>query len=173
MRPIPSPSRRNTANARSEPTRYLEPKGCERMTNRKLLELVAEGTGLEPAYPCGRRFSRAHKGLDLTTSSVLFRFIVSTCYFGRMNRKRIPYGTKLPVSFSSKELEEIRECTMIGEEFGRHAVAEGNKLRLHLPLCAFGGNISARWRASCLCGGAKHMVKASAVAKVLGGERTL
>ncbi len=51
-----------------------------------------------------------------------------------MNRKRIPYGTKLPVSFSSKELEDIRELTMIGEEFGRYAVVEGKRLRLDLSL---------------------------------------
>ena len=28
------------------------------MRSGKLLKIVAEGTGLEPAYPCGRRFSR-------------------------------------------------------------------------------------------------------------------
>jgi len=51
-----------------------------------------------------------------------------------MNRKRIPCGTKLPVSFSRKELEDIRELTMIGEEFGQHAVVEGKRLRLDLSL---------------------------------------
>ena len=51
-----------------------------------------------------------------------------------MNRKRIPYRTKLPVSFTAKDLEDIRECTMIGEEFGRHAVVEGKRLRLDLSL---------------------------------------
>jgi hypothetical protein len=43
-----------------------------------------------------------------------------------MNRKLIPYGTKLPVAFTNKELEDIRSCIMIGEEFGRHAVVDGN-----------------------------------------------
>jgi hypothetical protein len=51
-----------------------------------------------------------------------------------MNRKRIPYGTKLTVSFSGQELEDIRACTMVGEEFGRHAVIEGKRLRLDLSL---------------------------------------
>lgn len=51
-----------------------------------------------------------------------------------MNRKRIPYGTKLPVSFSRKELEDIRELAMIGKEFGQHAVVDGKRLRLDLSL---------------------------------------
>jgi hypothetical protein len=51
-----------------------------------------------------------------------------------MNRKSIPYGTKLPVSFSGQELEGIRACVMVGEEFGRHAVVEGKRLRLDLSL---------------------------------------
>ena len=49
-----------------------------------------------------------------------------------MNRKRIPYGTKLLVSLSSKELEDIREC--FHDEFGRHALVEGKRLRLDLSL---------------------------------------
>ena len=51
-----------------------------------------------------------------------------------MNRKLIPYGTKLPVAFSSKELDDIRSCIMIGEEFGRHAVVDGKRFRLNLSL---------------------------------------
>jgi hypothetical protein len=51
-----------------------------------------------------------------------------------MNRKSIPYGTKLPVSFSGQELEDVRACVMVGEEFGRHAVVEGKRLRLDLSL---------------------------------------
>lgn len=51
-----------------------------------------------------------------------------------MKRKTIPYGTKLPVSFSGQELEDIRACTIVGEEFGRHAVVEGKRLRLELSL---------------------------------------
>ena len=51
-----------------------------------------------------------------------------------MNRKSIPYATKLPVSFSGQELEDIRACIMVGEEFGRHAVVEGKRLRLDLSL---------------------------------------
>lgn len=51
-----------------------------------------------------------------------------------MTRKRIPYGTKIPVSFTGKELEDIRECVMIDEEFGRHAVVEGKQFHLDLSL---------------------------------------
>ena len=48
-----------------------------------------------------------------------------------MNRKLIPYGTKLS-AFTHKELEDIRSCIMIGEEFGRHAVVDGKRFRLNL-----------------------------------------
>ena len=51
-----------------------------------------------------------------------------------MNRKIIPYGTKLPVAFTNEELEDIRTCIMIGEEFGLHAVVDGKRLRLNLSL---------------------------------------
>ena len=51
-----------------------------------------------------------------------------------MNRKLISYGTKLPVAFSGKELDDIRSCIMIGEEFGRHAVVDGKRFRLNLSL---------------------------------------
>ena len=51
-----------------------------------------------------------------------------------MNSKRIPYRTKLPIFFSGRELDDIRECVMIDEEFGRHAVVEGKRLRLDLSL---------------------------------------
>ena len=61
--------RERQKRAKIAPTSLLERKGCERMTRCKLLQEVA-GTGLEPAYPFGRRFSRLHKGLepDLATS---------------------------------------------------------------------------------------------------------
>ncbi len=51
-----------------------------------------------------------------------------------MNRKLIPYGTKLPVAFTNKELEDNRSCIMIGEDFGRHAIVAGKGMRLNLSL---------------------------------------
>jgi hypothetical protein len=57
----PLPFRLKAAKSRSAPrSRHsrLERKGCERMASPKLLKTMAEGTGLEPASPCGRRFSR-------------------------------------------------------------------------------------------------------------------
>jgi hypothetical protein len=51
-----------------------------------------------------------------------------------MNRKLIPYGTKLLVAFTNKELDDIRSCIMIGEDFGRHAIVDGKRLRLNLSL---------------------------------------
>ena len=38
------------------------------------------------------------------------------------------------MAFSSKELDDIRSCIMIGEEFGRHAVVNGKRFRLNLSL---------------------------------------
>jgi len=40
--------------------------------------------------------------------------------------------TKLPVVFTNKELEDIRCCIMIGEDFGRHAVMAGKGLLQNL-----------------------------------------
>lgn len=51
---------------------------------------------------------------------------------GYMNRKRIPYGTTLPVLLSSKELQDIRDCFHDG--FGSQALVEGKRLRLELSL---------------------------------------
>jgi len=51
-----------------------------------------------------------------------------------MNRKSISHGTKLPISFSGQELEDIRACSMVGDEFGQYAVVEGKRLRLDLSL---------------------------------------
>lgn len=51
-----------------------------------------------------------------------------------MKQKRIPSGTKLPLSFSSRELEDNRELDMIGEEFGQHAAVVGRKVRVDLSL---------------------------------------
>jgi len=51
-----------------------------------------------------------------------------------VNRKLIPYGTKLLVAFTNKELDDIRSCIMIGQEFGQHAVVDGKCFRLNLSL---------------------------------------
>ena len=48
-----------------------ERKGRERTTaNSGLLKIMAEGTGLEPAYPFGRRFSRPQSGLEPDPTSL-------------------------------------------------------------------------------------------------------
>ena len=51
-----------------------------------------------------------------------------------MKRKQVPYGTKLPIYFSSEELNDIREHTFVDADFGRHAKIDGNQLRLDLSL---------------------------------------
>jgi hypothetical protein len=49
-------------------------------------------------------------------------------------RKKIPYGSKLPVYFSKEELRLIRERTFVHPDFGRLAGAERGKLKLELSL---------------------------------------
>jgi hypothetical protein len=49
-------------------------------------------------------------------------------------RKKIPYGSKLPVYFSEEELRLIRERTFVDPDFGRVAVVERGKLKLELSL---------------------------------------
>lgn len=51
-----------------------------------------------------------------------------------MNRRRIPYESKLPVYFSQQELADIREHTFVDSDFDRHAIVEGKRLRLDLSL---------------------------------------
>ena len=50
-----------------------------------------------------------------------------------MVRKRIPYGTKLPVYLTEKEVADIREHTFADPDFG-FGVLEGSRLRFNLSL---------------------------------------
>ena len=50
-----------------------------------------------------------------------------------MTRKRIPYGTKLPVHFSQAELDDIREHTF-DRRLVTHVIVEGKRLRVNLSL---------------------------------------
>lgn len=50
-----------------------------------------------------------------------------------MKRKRVAYGTKLPVHFSQAELDDIREHTL-APDFATHAIVEGKGLRVDLSL---------------------------------------
>ena len=52
----------------------------------------------------------------------------------RQKRKKISYGSKLPVYLSEEELRLIRERTLVHPDFGRLAVAERSKLKLELSL---------------------------------------
>lgn len=51
-----------------------------------------------------------------------------------MKRKRIAYGSKLPVYFSEAELTDIREHTFADPDLVAHALVEGKKLRVDLSL---------------------------------------
>ncbi len=50
-----------------------------------------------------------------------------------MVKKIIPYGTKLPVYLTDKEVADIREHTFSGTDFGL-GVLEGSRLRFNLSL---------------------------------------
>ena len=51
-----------------------------------------------------------------------------------MTKKKIPYGAPIPVYFTEKELELIREHAFFNEEFGKMALYENGKKRLDLSL---------------------------------------
>ena len=52
----------------------------------------------------------------------------------RQKRKKISYGSKLPVYFSEEDLRLVRERTLVDPDFGRLAIAESGKLKLQLSL---------------------------------------
>ena len=52
----------------------------------------------------------------------------------KMNRKKIPYGTKLPVRLSLHERELIRVQTYYNPAFANLAVADGTGIRVDLSL---------------------------------------
>ena len=52
----------------------------------------------------------------------------------RQKRKKISYGSKLPVYFSEEDLRLVRERTLVDPDFGRLAIAESGKLKLELSL---------------------------------------
>ena len=51
-----------------------------------------------------------------------------------MKRKKIPYGTKLPVKLTLQERDLIRNETLCNPDFARFAVVEGKGVILNLSL---------------------------------------
>ena len=51
-----------------------------------------------------------------------------------MKRKKIPYGTKLPVKLTLQERDLIRNETLCNSDFARFAVIEGKGVILNLSL---------------------------------------
>ena len=49
-------------------------------------------------------------------------------------RKKIPYGSKLPVKFTPQERDLIREHTFYDPNFGKLCVLEGKAIRVDLSL---------------------------------------
>ena len=51
-----------------------------------------------------------------------------------MNRKKIPYGTKLPVKLTLLERDLIRDKTFCDPDFAKLAIAEGEGIRVDMSL---------------------------------------
>jgi hypothetical protein len=51
-----------------------------------------------------------------------------------MKRKKIPYGTKLPVRLTLHERDLIRDQTFCDPDFAKFAVMDGNGIRVDLSL---------------------------------------
>lgn len=51
-----------------------------------------------------------------------------------MNRKKIPYGTKLPVKLTIEERDLIRDETFCDPDFAKFAIVDGKGIRLDLSL---------------------------------------
>jgi hypothetical protein len=51
-----------------------------------------------------------------------------------MDRKKIPYGTKLPVKFTLRERDLIRDKTFCDPDFARFAVVEGKGITVEMSL---------------------------------------
>jgi hypothetical protein len=51
-----------------------------------------------------------------------------------MKRKKIPYGTKLPVTLTLRERDIIRDETFCDPDFARMAVVDGKRIKVELSL---------------------------------------
>ena len=51
-----------------------------------------------------------------------------------MNRKKIPYGTKLPVKLTLRERDLIRDETVCAPDFAKFAVVEGMSIKVDMSL---------------------------------------
>ena len=51
-----------------------------------------------------------------------------------MKRKKIPYGTKLPVKLTIRERDLIRDETFCDPDFAKFAIVNGKGIRLDLSL---------------------------------------
>ncbi|MBI5197646.1 MAG: hypothetical protein HZA19_03455 [Nitrospirae bacterium] len=51
-----------------------------------------------------------------------------------MKRKKIPYGSKLPVKLTIRERDLIRDETFYDPDFAKIPVADGNDIRIDLTL---------------------------------------
>jgi len=51
-----------------------------------------------------------------------------------MKRKKIPYGTKLPVTLTLRERDIIRDETFCNPDFAKLAVVEGKKINVEMSL---------------------------------------
>jgi hypothetical protein len=52
----------------------------------------------------------------------------------KMNHKKIPYGTKLPVKLTLRERDLIRDETFCTPDFAKFAVVEGKNIKVDMSL---------------------------------------
>ena len=53
---------------------------------------------------------------------------------GMIKRKKIPYGTKIPVKLTERERDLIRKETFCDPDFAKLAVADGKGIRVEMSL---------------------------------------
>ncbi len=53
-----------------------------------------------------------------------------------MKRKKIPYGTKLPVTLTLRERDIIRDETFCDPDFARLAIVDGKRIKVEMSLDA-------------------------------------
>ncbi|MCH8124586.1 hypothetical protein IIC38_01275 [candidate division KSB1 bacterium] len=51
-----------------------------------------------------------------------------------MKRKKIPYGTKLPVMLTLRERDIIRDETFCDQDFAKLALVDGKRIKVELSL---------------------------------------
>jgi len=65
---------------------------------------------------------------------VKFLIITSPVIATKVKRKKVPYGTKLPVKLTLRERDLIRDETFCDPDFAKFSVVEGKGLKIEMSL---------------------------------------